>query len=134
MDKEKWKSIMLPRSIVEALEVFANSGISKGLGFTNKSQLASYAIREFLYHYADSISEYQFIDAEDGKITILDNSISKTAEIKIAKHGKLKNVTELQCSIDNENYCEHIKFILICPTALKHLKKYGYASDNPAII
>ena len=118
-----WRPVQLPKELVRDLETFADSGISKALGFTNKSQLAAFAIREFLSKYSDYLSIYQITDFSEDKITLIDHAENKTINLK--HDGKY-----LRCDVDNENYCDHIKFVLMCPAVLKAVKKFGYPHEN----
>ncbi|HWP78976.1 MAG TPA: hypothetical protein VNL34_04940 [Candidatus Nitrosotenuis sp.] len=118
-----WRPIQLPAELVRDLEVFAESGISRALGFTNKSQLAAFALRDFLHKYTEYLSVYQLVDVTENQVTILDHEENKVA--KITHDGKF-----LHCDIDDENYCEHIKFALLCPTVLHVVKKFGYPDEN----
>ena len=118
-----WKPIQLPKELVRDLETFADSGISRALGFTNKSQLAAFAIRDFLSKYSDYLSVYQLTDVSEKKITLIDHEENKVVTIK-------PNGEWLQCNIDKERYCEHIKFVLMCPTVLKVVKKMGYPDET----
>lgn len=118
-----WQPVQLPKELVRDLATFADSGVSRALGFTSKSQLAAFAIREFLSKYSDYLSIFQITDFSEEKITLIDHESNKIANIK--HDGKF-----LQCSIDKENYCEHIKFVLMCPAVLEVVKKFGYPDKD----
>lgn len=109
--------------MVGDLETFAESGISRALGFTNKSQLAAFAIRDFLQRYADYLSVYQLTDVNENQITIIDHE--ENTIVKLKHDGKF-----LHCDKDKENYCEHVKFAIMCPTVLNVVKKLGYPDEN----
>lgn len=114
---------MLPKELVRDLEVFAESGIASSLGFTNKSQLAAFAIRDFLTKYSEYLEIYQIADYSEEKITVIDHGENQIVTLK--HDGKF-----LRCDKDKSNYCEHIKFVLICPAVLKTVKKFGYPDEN----
>lgn len=118
-----WRPIQLPAELVRDLEVFAESGVSRALGFTNKSQLTAFAIRDFLQRYADYLSVYQLTDVNENQVTIIDHD--ENVVVKLTHDGEF-----LHCDKDDENYCEHVKFALMCPTVLKVVKKFGYPDEN----
>lgn len=118
-----WKPVQLPKELVRDLETFADSGVSRALGFTNKSQLAAFAIRDFLAKYSDYLSIYQITDFSEEKITLIDHEENKVVNIK--HDGEY-----LQCDVDKERYCGHIKFVLMCPAVLKVVKKFGYPDET----
>lgn len=118
-----WCPVQLPKELVRDLEVFADSGVSRALGFTNKSQLAAFAIRGFLAKYTEYLSIYQITDFSEDKITLIDHEENEVINIK--HDGKF-----LRCGHDKENYCEHIKFVLMCPAVLKVVKKFGYPDKD----
>lgn len=119
----KWQPIQFPKELVRDLETFANSGVARALGFTSKSQLAAFAIREFLSKYSEYLSIFQITDFSEDSITLIDHQENKVIHIK--HDGEF-----LHCNIDKVNYCEHIKFVLMCPAVLKVVKKFGYPEDN----
>ncbi len=47
-DASKWIAIQFPRDLAEEMENFARSEQGKKMGFTNKSQVAASAVRNFL--------------------------------------------------------------------------------------
>lgn len=118
-----WRPIQLPSDLVRDLEAFADSGVSRALGFTNKSQLAAFAIRGFLSNYSDYLSIYQLTDFSGDKIIMIDHEQNRI--VNITRDG-----TFLKCNLDHDNYCNHIKFVLQCPVVLKTLKKFGYPDEN----
>ena len=118
-----WQPVQIPKELFNDLESFADSGIARALGFTSKSQLAAFAIRDFLAKYSEYLSIYQLTDFSEESITLIDHEENKTVHIK--HDGKF-----LKCDIDNENYCEHIKFVLTCPAVLKVVKKFGYPDEK----
>lgn len=118
-----WRPIQLPGEIVRDLEVFAESGVSRALGFTNKSQLAAFALRDFLSRYSEYLSIYQLTDVSADQVTIIDHE--SNVVVKLNHDGKF-----LRCDKDEENYCSHIKFALMCPTVLKVVKKFGYPDED----
>jgi hypothetical protein len=118
-----WRPIQIPSELVRDLETFAESGISRALGFTNKSQLAAFAIRDFLRHYAEYLSVYQLADASENQVTLIDHE--ENIVVKLTHDGKF-----LHCDKDDSNYCEHIKFVLLCPSVLKIVKKFGYPDEE----
>lgn len=118
-----WRPIQIPSELFRDLETFAKSGVSRALGFTNKSQLAAFAIRDFLHKYAEYISIYQLADVTEDQVTIIDHAENTVA--KLTHDGKF-----LHCDRDDENYCDHIKFALLCPTVLRVVKKFGYPDEN----
>ena len=103
MDKAKWKSIMLPKELIEQLEVFSQSNVSKNLGFTNKSQLAAYAVRDFLKHYSDFMAYLELVDVKADTVTLMDHKIGATIKIKIKDH-------KVTCS-KHKSHCEHLDFV-----------------------
>lgn len=123
LNKTKWKTIMLPKELVNDLETFANAGLARSLGFTNKSQLAAFAIRDFLAKYSEYLETYQLADYSDDKITLIDHGTNQVVTIKY--DGKF-----LRCDVDDEPHCDHIKFALSCPAVLKVVKKLGYPDEN----
>lgn len=118
-----WRPIQIPSELVSDLEAFAESGVSRALGFTNKSQLAAFAIRDFLNKYSEYLSIYQLTDVTEDQVTIIDHA--EGTVVKITHDGEF-----LHCDKDDERYCEHIKFALLCPTVLKVVKKFGYPDEN----
>jgi len=118
-----WKPVQLPKELVNDLETFANAGLARSLGFTNKSQLAAFAIRDFLAKYSEYLETYQLVDYSEDKITLIDHGANQVVTIK--HDGKF-----LRCDVDNESYCEHIKFVLLCPAVLKVVKKFGYPNEE----
>ena len=118
-----WQPVQLPKELVRDLETFADSGASRALGFTNKSQIAAFAIREFLANYSDYLSMYQITDFSENEITLIDHEENKVIHIKY--DGQF-----LHCDVDNEPHCDHIKFALSCPAVLKVVKKLGYPDEN----
>ena len=118
-----WLPIQFPKELVRDLETFADSGVSRALGFTNKSQIAAFAIREFLANYSDYLSMYQITDFSENEITLIDHEENKVIHIKY--DGQF-----LHCDVDDEPHCDHIKFALSCPAVLKVVKKLGYPDEN----
>jgi len=118
-----WQPVQIPKELFKDLEIFAESGISRSLGFTNKSQLVAFAIRDFLARYSEYLSIYQLTDFSKNDIILIDHAENKKVHIK--HDGKF-----LRCDVDKENYCEHIKFILMCPAVLKVVKKFGYPDEK----
>ncbi len=122
-NEPNWRPVQLPSEMVRDLETFAGSGISRALGFTNKSQLAAFAIRDFLHRYSEYLSVYQLVDVTADRVTIIDHENNTT--VKLTHDGQ-----SLRCDKDDDNYCEHIKFALLCPTVLKIVKKFGYPNEK----
>ena len=88
MDKTKWKSIMLPRQLEEMLDTFSKSELANSLGFTNKSQIAAVAIRDFLRNHAAYITFLDFLDVNDDEVRLMDYQVGKV--IKVKRDSKLK--------------------------------------------
>jgi len=49
-DASKWTAVQFPRELAEEMEIFAQSDQGKKMGFTNKSQVAATAVRNFLHN------------------------------------------------------------------------------------
>ena len=119
-DKQsRWKPVQLPKEIMDELEAFADSKLAKSFGFTSKSHIAAFGIREFLNRYSDYLSTYELVDIADKQITIIDHEIDKL--IKLVIDDKY-----LFCPVDKERWCEHIKFVVILPAVRNALRKWGY--------
>ena len=119
MDKTKWKSIVLPKSTVEQLDNFSESKIATSYGFTNKSQIASIAIREFLRNYSSYQTYLDYLGFEKKTIKIMDHELGKIVEIKFDYEN-----TTLFCKHHNSDYCNHIRFVWILPRFKEELKKF----------
>ncbi|QLH06659.1 ribbon-helix-helix domain-containing protein [Nitrosopumilus ureiphilus] len=107
MDKTKWKSIMLPKELIDQLEKFSESNVSRNLGFTNKSQMAAYAVRDFLKHYSSFMAYLELMDVESDFVILMDYKIGTTVKVK-DKNGKLT------CS-KHKDQCEHMDFVSMIP-------------------
>lgn len=107
MDKTKWSAIMLPKELVQKLEIFSDTNFSKSMGFTNKSQLAASAIRYFLEQYSESMAYLELIDVKDNQVTLLDHKLGYKVRVTI-KNGKAS------CEKD-KNKCKHIDFVWFMP-------------------
>jgi hypothetical protein len=119
MDKTKWKSIVLPKSTVDQLDDFSESKIATSYGFTNKSQIASIAIREFLRNYSSYQTYLDYLGFEKKIIKIMDHELGKTVEIKLDSEN-----TTLFCKNHNSDYCNHIRFVWTLPRFKEELKKF----------
>jgi len=110
---------MLPKLLTEQLETFSESQMSNDLGFTNKSQVAAFAIRQFLKNYSSFMSYLDFLDVSKEAISLRDHKLGKTIKIKIDSKTE-----ELFCEIDKSQFCEHIRFVEELPRFKEALKKY----------
>ena len=115
MDKEKWKSIMLPRMIVEQLETVSGSKLMHNLGFTNKSQIAAVSIREFLRNYAMYNTFLDFLDINENEIKLMDYNVGKV--VKVSFDSDLKTLFCL------EHKSETCKLKTIYSTKTTHIKE-----------
>ena len=128
MDKEKWKSMMLPRSVVEQLEVFAKSKLANSLGYTNKSQIAALAIRDYLRKTNLHTAYIDFIDVDGKIITLMDYQLDKTIQV-IIDNEKL----EIRCEQHGSKICNHTNFLRGLPRFEKILEKYPFKEREPRI-
>lgn len=118
MDKTKWKSIMLPKQLNEQLETFSESDLAKNLGFTNKSQIAANAVREFLRNYSSYLTYLDYLGLEKKTVKIMDYNIGKVIELMFDSENEI-----LSCKHDNSNNCKHVQFLWVIPRFKEDLKK-----------
>lgn len=128
MDKTKWKSIMLPKDLIDSLELFAQSDTSRNLGFTNKSQLAASAVREFLRNYSTHMANLDYLEMKDDLVKIMDYRLGSVVEVKIDKENY-----EVFCRKDNSNNCNHADFLFTIPRFKEDLKKFTPKPHTPKI-
>lgn len=117
--EKKWMPIQLPKELVENLEVFVNSGTSRGLGFTNKSQIAANAIREFLRNYSNYSSYLDYLEFENNQVKVMDHELGKVVEIKFDYED-----TTLFCQNHDSDYCNHVRFVWTLPRFKEKLKEF----------
>lgn len=119
----RWKPVQLPKEVMDELEAFADSKLAKSFGFTSKSHMAAFAIREFLSHYSDYITTYELVDVAENQVTLIDHELDKV--IKLVIDDKY-----LFCPVDKEHWCDHVKFVVILPAVRSALRKWGYAEKG----
>lgn len=121
MDKTKWKSIMLPKQLDELLETFSKSELANSLGFTNKSQIAAVAIRDFLRNYTMYFTFLDFLDMNEKMVKLMDYNVGKVITVQINPDSRLL------CVEHKSEHCQHTQFISEIPrfkdTIAKHYKK-----------
>jgi len=128
MDKEKWKSMMLPRSVVEQLEIFAESKLSISLGYTNKSQIAALAIKDYLRKTNSHTAYIDFIDVDGKTVTLMDYKFGKPIKITIDDEN-----LEIICEVHGSENCEHMDFLRGLPRFEKVLEKYPFKTKSPKV-
>lgn len=117
MDKTKWKSIMLPRQLEEQLDTFSKSELANSLGFTNKSQIAAVAIRDFLRNYAMYNTFLDFLDINEKEVKIMDYKVGKVIKIIFDESQ------DLLCLEHKSESCQHTQFILGLPRFKEFINK-----------
>lgn len=110
---------MVPKQLIEQLETFSDSKLANNLGFTNKSQIAAFAIRGFLKNYSSFMSYLDFLDVTKEKIVLMDHILGKEIHITINQQDQ-----ELFCKEDKSQFCNHIMFIEELPRFKESLKKF----------
>lgn len=108
---------MLPKELIDNLEVFAESKTAKSLGFTNKSQLAAFAVREFLHRYSDYISVYELVDVTEDQVVMIDHDSGGVVKLNL-KDGYLI------CDKHQKAGCDHSGFALVTPRVVSTLKNW----------
>lgn len=115
----KWKPIMLPAELLTELERFSETNVSKKLGFTNKSQLAAFAVREFLRNYSSYMAFLELVDIDSNRVLLIDHKLDSTVEVMV----KGKKIVCLEHESDD---CDHVKFAWLIPRFYNTLRKEGF--------
>lgn len=114
-----WRPIMLPSELLNELEQFSETNVSKKLGFTNKSQLAAFAVREFLRNYSRYMAFLELVDIDDDRVLLMDHKLDSTVQVVV--RGK-----KVVCLEHESDDCDHIKFAWLIPRFYNTLKKEGF--------
>ena len=119
---------MLPKQLTEQLETFSESQLAKNLGFTNKSQIAANAIREFLRNYSSYFAYLDYLEFHNNQIKLMDHELGIIINIKFDKENK-----SLFCDKHESNGCNHIRFLWLIPRFREELKKFERPVTIPKI-
>ena len=72
-----WETVKLPRDMVRRLNEFVETKYAKNSGFTSKSQVIVFAVREFLRNYSSYLTYLDYLGIEKEIITIMDHELGK---------------------------------------------------------
>ncbi|MCH7560735.1 MAG: hypothetical protein IIC67_05110 [Thaumarchaeota archaeon] len=114
-----WETVKLPKQMAERLTEFVTTNYAKNSGFTSKSQIVVFAVREFLSNYSKYLAYLDYVGFENKIVKIMDHETGSIVSVKLDKEKG-----ELICKKHNSDSCDHIRFLWTLPRFREDLKKF----------
>jgi hypothetical protein len=114
-----WETVKLPRDMIQRLNEFVESNYAKDNGFTSKSQVIVFAVREFLRSYSGFLAYLDYIEFENNVVKIMDHELGTIVSVEIDREN-----TTLFCKKHNSDTCNHVRFLWMLPRFSEELKKF----------
>ena len=123
-----WETVKLPREMVQKLNEFVETKYAKNSGFTSKSQIIVFAVREFLRNYSQYQTYLDYLGFEKKVIKLMDHKLGKIIDIKFDNKLEI-----LICKNHDSINCDHIRFLWTLPRFSEELKKFKKPPFIPEI-
>lgn len=123
-----WGTVKLPRDMVRRLSEFVETNYAKNSGFTSKSQVVVFAVREFLRNYSSYLAFLDYLGFEKNIVKLMDHELGAIVNVKFDKEEH-----ELFCNKHNSDSCDHVRFLWMLPRFKEDLKGLEIPSKKPKI-
>jgi len=120
-----WETVKLPRDMVQRLIEFVETKHAKNSGFTNKSQIIVFAVREFLRSYSSYLTYLDYLGFDKDVVKVMDHELGRIVNVKFDREN-----SNLFCKKHNSDSCDHIRFVWTLPRFKEELKKF----QEPVVI